>query len=95
MEKETHSPGPWTASQWQDDSFTYNSEVIDRDGSRVVGIVRKADAELIAAAPELLECLRDIMACGIRKLDDRIGYDELQIDRTTQEEAIALLRRFE
>jgi hypothetical protein len=54
-----------------------------------------ANGRLIALAPELLECLREVMACGIRKLDDRIGYDELQIDRDTQAQAIDLLKRLE
>jgi predicted RNA-binding Zn-ribbon protein involved in translation (DUF1610 family) len=48
----------------------------------------------LEAASELLECLRDVMSCGIRKLDDRIGYDELQIDRDTQEQAKALLLKY-
>jgi hypothetical protein len=51
-----HTPGPWTARRMacQTDSHTYNSEVVTTGGECVAGLLRKADAQLIAAAPELL-----------------------------------------
>jgi hypothetical protein len=53
-----HTPGPWTARRMacQTDSHTYNSEVVTSEGGEyVAGLLRKADAQLIAAASELLE----------------------------------------
>jgi hypothetical protein len=52
-----HTPGPWTARRMacQTDSHTYNSEVVTSEGGEcVASLLRKADAQLIAAAPELL-----------------------------------------
>jgi hypothetical protein len=52
-----HTPGPWTARRMacQTDSHTYNSEVVTTGGECVASLLRKADAQLIAAASELLE----------------------------------------
>ena len=52
-----HTPGPWTARRMacQTDSHTFNSEVVTSEGGEcVASLLRKADASLIAAAPELL-----------------------------------------
>jgi hypothetical protein len=51
-----HTPGPWTARRMacQTDSHTYNSEVVTTGGECVASLLRKADAQLIAAATELL-----------------------------------------
>jgi dihydrofolate reductase len=52
-----HTPGPWVAKRMpcQTDSHTYNSEVVTAEGGEcVASLLRKADAQLIAAAPELL-----------------------------------------
>jgi hypothetical protein len=52
-----HTPGPWTARRMacQTDSHTYNSEVVTSEGGEcVASLLRKADAQLIAAATELL-----------------------------------------
>jgi hypothetical protein len=52
-----HTPGPWTARRMacQTDSHTYNSEVVTSEGGEcVASLLRKADAQLIAAASELL-----------------------------------------
>ncbi len=51
-----HAPGPWTARRMacQTDSHTFNSEVVSVDGECVASLLRKVDAKLIAAAPELL-----------------------------------------
>jgi hypothetical protein len=51
-----HTPGPWTARRMacQTDSHTYNSEAVTTGGECVASLLRKADAQLIAAAPELL-----------------------------------------
>jgi hypothetical protein len=51
-----HTPGPWTARRMacQTDSHTFNSEAVTTGGECVASLLRKADAQLIAAAPELL-----------------------------------------
>jgi hypothetical protein len=64
-----HTPGPWTARRMacQTDSHTYNSEVVTSEGGEyVAGLLRKADAQLIAAASELLEALDSLVsACDL------------------------------
>jgi hypothetical protein len=63
-----HTPGPWTARRMacQTDSHTYNSEVVTTGGECVASLLRKADAQLIAAAPELLEALDSLVsACDL------------------------------
>jgi predicted metal-binding protein len=54
-----HTPGPWIARRMacQSDSHTFNSEVVTTEGECVVSLVRKADSQLIAAAPDMLEAL--------------------------------------
>jgi len=52
-----HTPGLWTARRMacQTDSHTFNSEVVASEGGEcVASLLRKVDAQLIAAAPELL-----------------------------------------
>jgi hypothetical protein len=57
-----HAPGPWTASQYLD-----NEEwgVLSEDNAIIVGLssrITKADAHLIAAAPELLDALKNCVS---------------------------------
>lgn len=59
-EKATHTPGPWRVGRYFD--------VIDSDGT-FIGVAvrgteeeRKANARFIAAAPDLLEALTDILS---------------------------------
>jgi hypothetical protein len=48
--------GPWVANRMpcQSDDHVYNSEVANTEGEIVGSLLRKADAQLIAAAPDLL-----------------------------------------
>jgi len=61
MKTNERTPGPWVAKRMpcQSDDHVYNSEVeaIEREGkfgAIVASLLRKADAQLIAAAPDLL-----------------------------------------
>jgi len=75
-----HTPGPWSAVEWSCHAAT--TVVADVDGRRVVvadcsGHGRYAtdsisDARLIAAAPELLEALKGMVALW----NNRRSYDE-------------------
>lgn len=51
-----HTPGPWIV--WPNGSSGYEM----RDPTRFVHKANYADARLIAAAPDLLEALRDLVA---------------------------------
>jgi hypothetical protein len=55
-ERMKHTKGPWKAEQFDAESWK-----IYGDGIVVSGGVREADARLIAAAPELLEALRNMV----------------------------------
>lgn len=57
LQSVAHTLGPWMYQQMdcQTDKHTFNSEVVSVDGTTVVSIVKKPDARLIAASPELLE----------------------------------------
>jgi hypothetical protein len=63
-----HTPGPWTVFDSETDGQTYG--INGADGRAVVfygatkydGIRSRADARLIAAAPDLLAALRDIVS---------------------------------
>jgi hypothetical protein len=61
-----HTPGPWDVDAELADTHGY---MIRGPGHDVVvvaeGIDRLADARLIAAAPELLEALRELCSSGV------------------------------
>src|SRR6478735_7587955 len=56
-----HTPGPWVASQYLDNG---QWGIITHDNQIVVGLssrISEADARFIAAAPDLLESLRETL----------------------------------
>ena len=65
-----HSPGPWT---WRYFKETLIVNVVDGVGEEVItfmpyadkGWISEADARLVAAAPELLAALRDLVDSGL------------------------------
>lgn len=65
----SHTPGPWTATLDSCDNdhaiFAHNKLVATTTGTNLLDIVDAetdtANAQLIAAAPELEECLRDLV----------------------------------
>lgn len=75
-----HTPGPWQA-----DGFEINKEGLEPKGSATVWHVagtsysladpdtRRANARLIAAAPELLEALKDCLGYVISDYESRDG----------------------
>ena len=55
-----HTPGPWTAVEC--DGNEDDLAITDSDGGHVCySVATHADAELIAAAPELLSALRGLL----------------------------------
>lgn len=66
-----HTPGPWIVRTFRDDCFVQGDNVI---GHTIAGAYKReilsdeeypeklADARLIAAAPELLQCLSELYA---------------------------------
>lgn len=56
-----HTPGPWTAKEFASPADTFY--VLDSEGHLLLGAgktITKADALLIAAAPELLAALKSL-----------------------------------
>jgi hypothetical protein len=56
-----HTPGPWTAEHGSDDYFYVATE----DGVSFPRDEQKANAHLIAAAPEMLEALKLVRESGL------------------------------
>jgi|SRR6185312_8733360 len=64
--KAQHTPGPWQVVWLVGDADEHPTEVCTSDPNHRVAFMtsngRLADARLIAAAPELLDALRDMLA---------------------------------
>ena len=61
---EQHTPGPWkVVDSWDDYTIEgpNSEEIIFQDGPYGTPTIKEANARLIAAAPALLEALRDIV----------------------------------
>lgn len=60
-----HTPGPWSISRLATPEYRPEYSIHTEDGhgdlAHVVGVNTKANAALIAAAPELLACLLDVL----------------------------------
>lgn len=59
--KARHSPGPWSA-EVHELSEGFTGCVYDANGHRLVDYLSEADANLIAAAPKLLQALKSTRA---------------------------------
>ena len=63
---EAHTPGPWTARRMHTGGFDImdprNRDVVTVYGGGVETESREANARLIAAAPDLLEALKSLVA---------------------------------
>jgi hypothetical protein len=64
---EKHSPGPWVEEN--------DGLITDADGNGVGDIYLSEDANLVCAAPELLEALKSLIELG-RKDTSNQKYDE-------------------
>ena len=67
MENTKHSPAPWNCSPNMSTSHIYH--VYDENNNffandEIDCATQVANARLIAAAPELLACLKDFLECG-------------------------------
>jgi hypothetical protein len=86
-----HTPGPWHARQWQCRAVTSVGRISDNalgfeqiaecsaNGRQVSTEQEEADARLIAAAPELLEALEDLIdahAVPSTACKERGAYDK-------------------
>lgn len=58
-----HTPGPWFWADNVPDAPPHYRMIVDADGATVCdpSPMREADARLLAAAPELLACLLDVL----------------------------------
>ena len=64
MSKQQHTPGPWKLSE---DPETFKNKIFGADNYNVLGPNRlssevEANARLIAAAPDLLEALEELIS---------------------------------
>jgi len=89
-----HTPGPWTSNSARDIKQKPVRTVRQSDGNMIIATCSKVnDARLIAAAPELLECIKDAEFI-IRKLSinpNEIGavLDSLKRSASDLKQAIA------
>ena len=68
--KQMHTPGPWTIDPQDEDGWDVVTEYVDDRILVRTGLTsREADARLIAAAPELLECLHRLVAMNNCRYD--------------------------
>lgn len=80
----SHTPGPWHQSHRHCGCGMYNTQVYTADGETIatlhwypkpkdengsIGTYREANARLIAAAPDLLEALEEIVTISDRDHD--------------------------
>lgn len=61
--KVTHTPGPWTIEQ--PGHLSLATRVIESDSGRVAMVRHQEDADLISAAPDMLEALEAFVALNL------------------------------
>lgn len=72
-----HTPGPWTATSYDTADGDEGGTVLHRITAHAAGaavadqIFTESDARLIAAAPDLLAALADLLACTMETYDNR------------------------
>ena len=87
-----HTPGPWSVPHFADENSTCACSYVYSDSQRGFGAIAtvqfggehesyetaKANANLIAAAPDLLDALEKVLAMGITfhsAIEENIDYD--------------------
>lgn len=73
------TPGPWAVHEigphWNNKSLTHLEITFGEDGECICDTVyQRADANLIAAAPELLEALCELVKCVV-ELEQHYDFD--------------------
>jgi hypothetical protein len=94
MKQTQHTPGPWREYNAKGSRILNNWSVCNRDGTRIANIEQMpgqsseeehANARLIAAAPELLEALREMTERGgWMPSDERFIRAKAAIAKATQ-----------
>jgi len=77
-----HTPGPWSIGFASDDSKV---QIISADGYHLAYVEQDPiypNARLIAAAPEMLECLQDVIEWLTSGKVDGVGFDHAQVEDT-------------
>lgn len=88
-----YTPGPWHVAERVDDGDVLYT--VEADNLPVAYIYRKAEREanarLIAAAPELLEALEELLAWDLQMLPQEVseGYSGIEEDIARAKAAIA------
>jgi hypothetical protein len=60
MRKPKHTPGPWNGIEYNSEDLAFDTIRIKNHECESVCITNRANARLIAAAPELLQLIKDI-----------------------------------
>lgn len=82
-----HTPGPWRA---QEDVVFLGGNASMHDESTWINCNTAANARLIAAAPELLEALKELVAWDLESLPEEVslGYSGIEQDIARAKAAI-------
>jgi hypothetical protein len=105
----THTPGPWAQSHRKGPDDMYRTQVYDAAGETIANIAwypvhtsqtttstnREANARLIAAAPELLDALRELFADYKRLADSGDAGNWSLEDTTIGQQALAAIAKAE
>lgn len=94
-EMSDYTPGPWSADGYKIYTKDWDSLIGHTGNSDVPEGEAVANARLIAAAPELLEALRQILSSGIEPDDPRIDFLRVQVDKLDWEAARAAIAKAE
>ena len=83
MEKQQHTPGPWSYEMRHDTNYAHIT-CDTRGGDNLRGYCGEPNARLIAAAPDLLDALEEIVSAA-----DGDGWSQLDADLRKARLAIA------
>lgn len=101
MSETKHTPGPrigWFRDQDSATAPPACGRVIWppwSDTKESSGYSNKADVRLIAAAPDLLEALKNLASSPASFSDERLDYEERQVDKNDLKAALAAIAKAE